>query len=149
MYKQLDLRELQPTNLTLLLADRFVKVPKGIVEDVILKIDEFYFPIDFVFIDTEIVINPSSHSPVILGRPFLATAEAVIRYRNGVMTLLYENMKVEVNIFHTSSQPLVIDDHKEVSMIDILISHIFEGSYYDNPLEKYLTHFGQNVDINE
>ena len=65
------------------------------------------------------------------------------------MTLSFGSMIVEVNIFHTSSQPLVIDDHKEVSMIDILISHIFEGSYYDDPLEKYLTHFGQNVDIDE
>ena len=48
VYKQLGLRELQPTNLTLLLADRSVKIPKGIVEDAILKVDEFYFPADFV-----------------------------------------------------------------------------------------------------
>ena len=44
VYKQLGLGELQPTNLTLLLADRSVKVPKEIVEDIILKVDEFYFP---------------------------------------------------------------------------------------------------------
>jgi len=37
----------------LLLADRSVKVPKGIVEDVILKVDEFYFPADFVVLDTD------------------------------------------------------------------------------------------------
>ena len=79
--------ELQPTNLTLLLADRPVKVPKGIIENVILKVDEFYFPADFVVLDTEPVRDPSNHSPVILGRPFLSTVDVVIRCRNGVMTL--------------------------------------------------------------
>jgi len=49
VYKQLALGELQCTNFTLLLANRSVKVPKGIVEGVILKVDEFYFPADFVF----------------------------------------------------------------------------------------------------
>jgi len=60
MYKQLDLGEFQLTNLTLLLADRSVKVPKGIIEDVILKVDEFYFPTDFVVLDTELVRDKQS-----------------------------------------------------------------------------------------
>jgi len=63
------------TNLILLLVDRSDKIPKEIVEDVILKVNEFYFPADFVVLDTEPVMNPSSHSPVILGRPFLTTAD--------------------------------------------------------------------------
>ena len=54
VYKQLSLGELQPTNLTLLLADMSVKVPNRIVEDVILKVDEFYFPTDFAVNQLEI-----------------------------------------------------------------------------------------------
>jgi len=50
--------------------DRSVKNPKEIVEDVILKVSEFYFPADFVVLDIEPVRNPSSYS-LILGRPFL------------------------------------------------------------------------------
>ena len=65
------------------------------------------------------------------------------------MTLLFENMTVELNIFHTSSQPLKMDDHEEVNMIDISVSHTFEESCYENPLEKCLAHFGQNFDIDE
>ena len=84
VYKQLGLGELQPTYLTLLLADKLVKAPMGIVEDVILKVNEFYFPVNFMVLDIEPAINPSNHSPVILGRPFLATADAVIRCWNGV-----------------------------------------------------------------
>ena len=82
VYKQLCFGELQPTNLTLLLADRSVKVHKEIVEDVILKVDEFFFPMDFVALDTEPVTNPYNHSPVILEKPFLATTDAVIRRIN-------------------------------------------------------------------
>ena len=56
-------------------------------------------------------------------------------------------MTVELNIFHTSSQPPVMDDHEEGSMIDISVSHTFEESYYDNPLKKCLAHFWQNFNI--
>jgi len=149
MYKQLGLGELQPTNLILLLADRTVMVPKKIVEDVILKVDEFYFPVDFVVLDTESVRNLSNQIPVILGRPFLATADAVIRRRNGVITLSFENMTVELNIFHTSSQPSIMDEHEEVNMIDVSVNHTFEEFYYKDPLEKCLAHFGMNFDIEQ
>ena len=53
VYKQLGLGELKPTNITLSLADRSVKIPKGIVEDVLVKVDKFYYPIDFVVLDTK------------------------------------------------------------------------------------------------
>ena len=52
VYKQLGLGELKPTNITLSLADRSVKIPKGIVEDVLVKVDKFYYPVDFVVLDT-------------------------------------------------------------------------------------------------
>ena len=53
VYKQLGLGELKPTNITLSLADRSVKIPKGIVEDVLVKVDKFYYPVDFVVLDTK------------------------------------------------------------------------------------------------
>jgi len=149
VYKQLGLGELKPTNLTLLLADRSVKVPKRIVEDIILKIDEFYFQADFVVLDTKPVTNPSSHSPVILGRPFLTAADVVIRCRNGVMTLSFGNMIVELNVFRTGSQLPIMDDHEQIIMIDMSVSHTFEESYYEDPLEKYFAHFRINFDIDE
>jgi len=103
--------------------------------NIILKVNEFYFPI---FLDTEPITNPSDHSPVILGRLFLATADTVIRCRNGVMILSCENVTVELNVFLTSSQPPKMDDHAEVNMIDISVSHIIEESCYEDPLEKCL-----------
>ena len=77
----LGLGELEPTNITLQLADRSVKIPREIVKDVLVKVDKFYFPVDFVILDTQIVVNQGTQFLVILGRPFLATANAIIHCR--------------------------------------------------------------------
>ena len=53
VYKELRLGELKPTTITLSLVDRSVKIPKGIVEDVLVKVDKFYDLVDFVVLDTE------------------------------------------------------------------------------------------------
>ncbi|KAF6172256.1 hypothetical protein GIB67_024878, partial [Kingdonia uniflora] len=50
--------------------------------------------------DTEPVANPEDEIPVILGRPFLATANTVINCRNRIMKLTFRNMTVELNIFN-------------------------------------------------
>jgi len=57
------------------------------VEDVLIKVDKFYFPVDFNVLDTEPVQNVGVQIPVILGRPFLATAKALINCRTGVMKI--------------------------------------------------------------
>ena len=80
VYKQLGLGELKPTNITLSFADRPVKIPKGIVKDVLVKIDKFYYLVDFVVLDIEPIASGPNHVPIILGRPFFATANAIINY---------------------------------------------------------------------
>ena len=70
VYKQLGLGELKPTNITLSLADRSVKIPKGIVEDVLVKVDKFYYQVDFVVLDIEPIASGPNHVPIILGNHF-------------------------------------------------------------------------------
>ena len=82
VYKQLGLGGLKPTTITLSLADRLVKVPKGIVEDVLVKVDKFYYPIDFIVLDTETVVMGANYVPIILGRAFSATSNAIINCQN-------------------------------------------------------------------
>ena len=113
MYKQLGLGELKPTNITLSLADRSVKIPKGIVEDVLVKVDKFYYPVDFIVLDTKPIASGPNHVPIILGRPFLATANAIINCRNGVMQLTFGNMTLELNIFHLSHKHKSVEGDKE------------------------------------
>jgi len=65
--KQLGVGELKPTGITLQLADRSVKIPKGEIEDVLIKVGEFIFPVNFVIFKTAPMENPSGQIPVILG----------------------------------------------------------------------------------
>ena len=115
VYKQLGLGELKPTNITLSLTDRSVKIPKGIVEDVLVKIDKFYYPVDFVVLDTEPIANEPNHVLIILGRPFLATANAIINCRNGVMQLTFGNMTLELNIFHLNNKHRLPEDENQMT----------------------------------
>ena len=87
-----------------------MKIPKGIVEDVLVKVDKFYYPLDFVVLDTEPIANGPNHVPIILGRPFLATANAIINCRNGVMQLTFGNMTLELNIFHLSNKHKLVEN---------------------------------------
>ena len=114
VYKPLGLGELKPTNITLSLADRSVKIPKGIVEDVLVKIDKFYYPVDFVVLDTEPIASEPNHVPIILGRPFLATANAIINCRNGVMQLTFGNMTLELNNFHLNNKPNLLETENPI-----------------------------------
>ncbi|XP_022001718.1 uncharacterized protein LOC110899151 [Helianthus annuus] len=84
LYEKLDLGELAPTRMTLSLVDRSVKYPRGIVENLLVKVDKFVFPADFVILDMEADLRV----PIILGRPFLRTAKALIDVYDGKITLM-------------------------------------------------------------
>ncbi|RVW30108.1 hypothetical protein CK203_104520 [Vitis vinifera] len=112
IYKQLGLGELKPTSITLSLADRSVKIPRGIIEDVLVQVDNFYYPVDFVVLDTDPLVKEANYVPIILGRPFLATSKAIINCRNGLMQLTFGNMTLELNIFHMSKK-LITPEEEE------------------------------------
>ncbi|XP_058211543.1 uncharacterized protein LOC131323713 [Rhododendron vialii] len=144
VYLQLGLGELKPTSIRLQLADGFVKIPKGVIEDILIKVDKFYFPVDLIVLDTQPVQNSKGHIPVILGRPFLATFNAQINCRNGVMKMSFGNMTVDLNIFYIDKQSSCEDEVSAVYMID---SHVKEQSpsSYEDPFEACLSHFN-NID---
>ncbi|GJT10139.1 reverse transcriptase domain-containing protein [Tanacetum coccineum] len=83
IYKQLGLGDLKPTRMTLELANRSVTHPMGIAEDVVIRVDGFTFLADFVVVNFE----PDSRVPIILGRPFLRTAKALIDLYEEKLTL--------------------------------------------------------------
>ena len=133
VYVELGLGELEPTNITLQLADRRVKIPRGIVKDVLVQVDQFYFPVDFFMLDTQPVVNQGTQFPVILGRPFLATANAIIHCRGGLMTLSFGNMTVNLNIFNVIKEMGDEEDVCEEKMIDFVVQ-----KYVDDPLMSCL-----------
>ena len=137
MYKQLGLGELKPTNITLSLADRSVKIPKGIVEDVLVKVDNFYYPVDFVVLDTEPMAESPHQVPIILGRPFFDIANAIINCRNGIMQLTFGNMTLELNIFHLSNKDRPAED-KEQKSEEVCLGGTSEGKASIHNLQEIL-----------
>ncbi|XP_042005966.1 uncharacterized protein LOC121754717 [Salvia splendens] len=83
VFKQINSGTLKPTSATLQMADRSVVYLEGIVEDLLIKVGEFIFPIDFMVLDME----EDKGVPLLLGRPFLATAEANINVKKGELTI--------------------------------------------------------------
>ncbi|GJS75978.1 reverse transcriptase domain-containing protein [Tanacetum coccineum] len=83
IYKQLGLEALTPTRMTLELANRSITHPMGIAEDVVVRVDGFTFLADFVVVNFE----PDPRVPIILGRPFLRTAKALIDLYEETLTL--------------------------------------------------------------
>ena len=138
VYVELGLGELESTNITLQLADRNVKIPRGIMEDVLVQVDKFYFPVDCVVLDTQPVVNQGTQFPVILGRPFLATANAIIHCRGGLMTLPFGNMTVNLKIFNVIKEIGDDEDVYEVNMIESVVQNYVDHVSYDDPLKSCL-----------
>ena len=147
IYQKLGLGELKPTSITLQLADHSIREPRGIVEDVLVKIEQFYYPVDSIVLDYQPVLHPNVHTPLILGRPFLAIANALINCRNGRMQLTFGSMTLELNIFHVAKQPHEDDDCAYVNLIGAVVQEEFNKNWFSNPLETLLNNFVGSYDL--
>ena len=79
IYKKLGLGDPKPTAMRLLMANRTTKRPIWILHDVLVKVESFMFPIDFVILDCEV----NFEVPIILGRPFLTTGKSLVYMEKG------------------------------------------------------------------
>ncbi|RVX07778.1 Retrovirus-related Pol polyprotein from transposon 297 [Vitis vinifera] len=143
VYKQLGLGELKPTAITLSLANRSVKIPRGVIEDVLVQVDNFYYPVDFIVLDTDPTVKEANLVPIILGRPFLATSNAIINCRNGLMQLTFGNMTLDLNIFYMSKKQITPEEEEgpeELCIIDTLVEEHCNQNMQDK-LNKSLVNF--------
>jgi len=123
VYQQLGLGDLSPIRVTIQLADRSVKVSKRKINNVLIQVGKFIYPIDFLILETQPVFNPLSQTPVILGCPFLTTANAIINCRNRSIRLTFRDMIRKVNIFNLEKQPRDVKDQTfEVNLIKNMTS---------------------------
>ena len=102
--KELSLGEFIPTTITLQMADRSMVKPEGVLEDVLVTIGKFVFPVDFIILDME----EDSQVPLLLGRSFLATGVALIDMQKGVLTLRVGEESAAFNLIK-SMQNIDID----------------------------------------
>ncbi|XP_022042231.1 uncharacterized protein LOC110944894 [Helianthus annuus] len=83
MFDRLGLGKTSPTKMCIQLADRSIKHPQGVIKNLLVKVGDFVFPTDFVILDME----EDTEIPLILGRPFLSTARAMVDMSDGKLTL--------------------------------------------------------------
>ncbi|GJV83121.1 reverse transcriptase domain-containing protein [Tanacetum coccineum] len=108
IWKKLSLPELSPTRMILELADRSITYPKGLAEDVYVKVGKFHFPADFVVVDFE----ADPQVPLILGRPFLKTGRTLIDVYEGEITLRVDNEAVTFNLDQTMKYSFQMTNRK-------------------------------------
>ncbi|XP_016199803.1 uncharacterized protein LOC107640818 [Arachis ipaensis] len=101
MMKRMRIEEAKLTRMTLQLADRTLKFPHGVVEDLLVKVGEFIFPADFFVLDMKEQANTS----IILGRSFLAIAGAIIDVQKGELVLRLHEENMVFNVFKAMSYP--------------------------------------------
>nr|GEV71106.1 reverse transcriptase domain-containing protein [Tanacetum cinerariifolium] len=115
--KKLSLPELTPTRMTLELADRSIACPKGVAEDMFVKVGKFHFPTDFVVVDFE----AGPRVPLILGRRFLRTGRGLIDVYGEEITLRVNDETVTFILNQTMRYSSTYEDNSvnQVDVIDI------------------------------
>ncbi|KAH9697798.1 hypothetical protein KPL71_023761 [Citrus sinensis] len=136
IFKKLGLGEPKATTVTLQLADRSIKYPRGIVEDVLVKVDKFIFPADFIVLD----MAEDIELPLILGRPFLATGRALIDVQEGKLILRVQNEQAIFNVYTPIKYPTDLKDFFQEDTTDGKIAKSFKDKHLSNPPDIYTIH---------
>ena len=132
--------ELQPFLIELCLEDGSVRKPHGVVEDVIVRIEGCYFPVDFLVEDMKIT-KELSQASLILGRPFLATAKAVTDWGIGEVILKVGEHTVKVNINKLMKYP-------SQAFEDLCAIDLFDDQDIETCIKEVMT-INEEADFNE
>ncbi|KAJ9536280.1 hypothetical protein OSB04_un000552 [Centaurea solstitialis] len=116
VFNKLEIGEVRPTTVTLQLADRSIVFPKGKIEDILVQVDKFIFPADFLVLDFEVDRN----CPIIVGRPFLATGRALIDVQKDELTMRVNDQHVTFNLFKTLRYNGEVEDCSAITLSDDL-----------------------------
>lgn len=105
--------------------------PRGVIEDVLVKVDKFIFPADFIVLD----IKEDTNVPIILGRPFLETGQALIDVQKGELKLSVQGEEVVFNVMRSMRYP---DASDSCCSVDILGELHKKNSLLSDALQKSL-----------
>ncbi|GJU64235.1 reverse transcriptase domain-containing protein [Tanacetum coccineum] len=124
LYVKLSLETLKPTKMSVRLADISFQYPVGIAENMLVEVGKFTFPVDFVILETE----EDSKVPIILGRPFLHTADAVIRVKQKQLNLGVGTQRMIFNIDPAMKHSYSNDDTCfSIDVIDEILEEDFDA----------------------
>ncbi|XP_057803421.1 uncharacterized protein LOC131018730 [Salvia miltiorrhiza] len=105
IFKQLELGDLKPTRMCLQLADRSVRYPRGVIEDILVKVGGLIVPVDFVVLEIGEVHENGKEHTLLLGRPFMATTNTLIDVKNGTIKMTVLGESVSFSVHHSRALP--------------------------------------------
>ncbi|XP_058733239.1 uncharacterized protein LOC131604841 [Vicia villosa] len=135
IYKRLGIGKVQDTRMTLQFADQSMKRPYGVVEDVLVKIDKFVFPVEFVILE----MPEDEEIPIILGRPFLETGRCLIDIEEGTMTLKVYDEELKIDVRNTMKYKDDIATSQHIEVIDQICDEGNSLTTQKLPLERVLS----------
>ncbi|KAG7556903.1 Retrotransposon gag domain [Arabidopsis suecica] len=137
--KRLGFSTYKPCNITLILADESIRFPHGLLEDLPIKIGNAEIPTDFIVLEMD-----EPKDPLILGRPFLATAGAVIDVKNGKIDLnLGNDFKMKFDINDATRKPTIEGQTFVVKVMDCLADEQLEEVAEEDHQKTSLTKSGE------
>ncbi|XP_057808613.1 uncharacterized protein LOC131023087 [Salvia miltiorrhiza] len=127
IFKQLELGNLKPTRMCLQLADRSVRYPHGVVEDILVRVSGLIVPVDFVVLEIGEVHENGKEHTLLLGRPFMATTNTLIDVKNGTikMTVLGESVSFSVHYNRAMPSSSLTNECSYIDVIDGLAEMFF------------------------
>ncbi|XP_074266631.1 uncharacterized protein LOC141589907 [Silene latifolia] len=131
LFKKLQFEDLKPSRISLQLADRSVKYPLGVIEDVPLMVGKLVIPCDFYVMD----MSEDNNVPIILGRPYLATGGAMIDVKSGKLSLQVGEDKVEFELAKSMEAPSLSNSCCRVYMVEDNLDEPNLGPSFLDPLE--------------
>ncbi|RDY10049.1 hypothetical protein CR513_05492, partial [Mucuna pruriens] len=136
IYKAFNFGDLEPTRMTIQLANISVVQPIGVLEDVLVQVNELIFPIDFYVLDMEDETSGQG-STLIMGRPFLMTARTKIDVHAGTLSMKFGDTLVQFNIFEAMKHPT--EDHSlfGIDLIDELVEEYFQLDSHSGDINNF------------
>ncbi|KAK4401225.1 Heat shock factor protein HSF30 [Sesamum angolense] len=138
IFESLHVGHLKETGVVIQLVDRSVVYPEGVLEDVLVQVNELVFPVDFYVLDIREDNSPSSTS-ILLGRPFLKTARTKIDVHSGTLSMEFDGEIIKFNIFYSMRYPSDIPTVLFVDVFDHFVQKfpaIDDKNYIKFALEK-------------
>ncbi|XP_016669935.1 uncharacterized protein [Gossypium hirsutum] len=145
MFKEQGLKEPKPTRISIQLADRSIKYLRGIIEDVLFKVDKVIFTVDFIILD----MDEDIEVPMILGQPVLATARTIIDVGSGELVLRVGDEEVTLQARDVRFSNERDNTHYSVNVSNHTAQHALQEITLEDVLELYLVQGDRNQGTSE
>ncbi|XP_017609371.1 uncharacterized protein LOC108455302 [Gossypium arboreum] len=134
IFKLLRIDEVRPTTVTLQIADRSLAYPEGKMDDVLVRVDKFISPIDFIVLEFE----ADKEVLIILRRPFLTTRRMLIDVQKRELTMRVQDDQVTFNVLKAMKFPDSAEECLVMEELETLVSIECKSNFEEDPLENTL-----------